>query len=171
VLKTVTTRNTLLLHLLRDHLLNSRDNFGARHRSHATEVEGAFPQKTGTTFDMVPKNPMPLSQWRGALRLGRTENRHRGNAKQVGQVHCPGIVSKQEIATAQFIDQLLECSLADSIHTFVTQRLSDFGTDGYVSSGAEENPLHWESPRNFLRHLCETWPLFGRTVLGAGAEP
>ena len=104
MLKTVTTRNTLLLHLLRNHLLNFRDNFGARHRSHATEVERAFPEKTGTAFDMMPKNPMPLSQWRGALRFARTENRYRGNAKQVGQVHCPGIVSKEEVATAQFID-------------------------------------------------------------------
>ena len=34
MLKTVTTPSPVLLHLLRDHLLNSRDNFGARHRSH-----------------------------------------------------------------------------------------------------------------------------------------
>ena len=73
-----------LLPAPRHHLLNPRNNFGARHRSHATEVERAFHQKTRTAFDMVPKNPVPLTQWRGALRFGRTENRHRGNAKQVG---------------------------------------------------------------------------------------
>ena len=93
-----------LLPAPRHHLLNPCNNFGARHRSHATEIERAFPQKTGTAFDMMPKNPVPLTQWARSLRFGRTENRNRGNAKQIGQVHCPGIVSKQEIATAQFID-------------------------------------------------------------------
>ena len=70
MLKTVTTPGPVLLHSLRDHLLNSRDNFGARHRSHATEIERAFPQKTGTALDMMPKNPMPLSQWRARLSFG-----------------------------------------------------------------------------------------------------
>ena len=62
--------NTLLLHLTRDHLLNARDNFSARHCTHATEVERAFPQKTRTAFDMVPKNPVTRTKWRGALRFG-----------------------------------------------------------------------------------------------------
>ena len=93
-----------LLPALRHHLLNPRNNFGARHRSHATEVERAFPQKTGTAFDMMPKNPVPLTQWARSLRFGRTENRNRRNAKQIGQMHCSGIVGKQEVALAQFID-------------------------------------------------------------------
>ena len=93
-----------LLPAPRHHLLNPRNNFGARHRSHATEIECAFPQKTGTAFDMMPKNPVPLTQWARSLRFGRAENRNRRNAKKISQVHCPGIVSKQEVARAQFVD-------------------------------------------------------------------
>jgi hypothetical protein len=46
--------------------------------------------------------------------------------------------------------------LADPIHAFVTQHLCDFIADGAITSGTEENPLHRESPCNFLRHFCET---------------
>jgi hypothetical protein len=87
-------------HLLPNHLRNPRNNLGARDRNHATEIERAFPQKTGTAFDMVPENAMPVTQWAGTLRFGGTKNRNRRNAKQIRQVHRSGIVSEQEIALA-----------------------------------------------------------------------
>src|SRR6516165_4168611 len=61
------------------HLFNSGDHLSARDRVHATKIERAFPQETGTAFDVMPKNPMPLTQWPRALRFSRTENRNRRN--------------------------------------------------------------------------------------------
>ena len=52
-----------------NHLLNSGNDFRARDRVHAAEIERAFTQKTGTALDMMPKNAMAWAEGAGAQRF------------------------------------------------------------------------------------------------------
>ena len=107
------------------------------------------------------------------MRCGSVEPKieNRGNAKQIGQVHCPGIVSKQESRSRS---SLINCASvvnrSDSriLSPSTSATLSPLGA---ITSGAEENPLNRESPCNLLRHLCEAWPLFCRSVFRARQSP
>ena len=74
----------------------------------------------------MPQNAMALAERTGAQRFGRSENRDRGNPHQGREVHCPGVVSKQQIASAQLIDQLRERRLPDPIHAFLAQFFCNF---------------------------------------------
>src|SRR5678815_1325223 len=41
-----------------EQLFDCRDHFARAHRFHASEINGAFAEKTGTAFDVVAHNPM-----------------------------------------------------------------------------------------------------------------
>src|SRR5207248_5243224 len=106
----------------------------------------------------------------GAQRFGRSENRDCRYSQQGREMHCPGIVSKQQIAIVQLIDQFLERRLPDAIQTLLTQPSCNFEADCGIASSAEENPLHRKSRRDFPRHVRETRPSLRRAILRAGTK-
>src|SRR6266566_7849680 len=64
-------------------------------RLHAAEINWAFAEKTGATFDMMSKDNVAVAERPGQARLSGTKNSDYGHAEQSGQMHCAGIVREQ----------------------------------------------------------------------------
>jgi len=74
----------------------------------------------------MPKNAMAPAEWARAQRFGRSENRDRRHLQQGREMHCSGVVSKQQITDAQLIDQFRERRLSDPIHALLAQFFGNF---------------------------------------------
>ena len=122
--------------------ISRRDDFLNAHGFHAAKVERAFTQKTGAAFDLVPNDPIPLPERASQAWFRRAKYGHDRDAKQRGQMHRPGVVSQQEAALSQLLDQLLEGGLANQVEALITQCRGNLGADRGVPGGAEKHPLH-----------------------------
>lgn len=77
----------------------------------------------------------------GQTRLSGTENGDYRHAQQRCEMHCAGIVGKQQTAFPQFVDKLIKRCLADPIHAAIADRSRDLVPYSRVVLGSEQNPL------------------------------
>ena len=83
-------------------------------------------------------------------------------------MHRPGVVGQQQAAFAQFVNELLDCGLTDTVHAMVAQSCANFLANRGVFLCPEKNPfnvaLHSDRRCGLgkaFRQPSFRWPIFG----------
>jgi hypothetical protein len=108
---------------------------------HATEIDRTFAKKTGTAFDMMPNDHVPIAKGRGLQRLGRTEDGNGWDPEKCGQMHGASVVCEQETAGLKFGHQIIERRFADAINRVFAKGRRDNVAGSGVGSGSKKHPF------------------------------
>ena len=90
---------------------------------------------------MVSQNNMAVAQRPGQERFGRPKNCDYRHAQERGEMHCAGVICKEQTALSQFVDKLIERRLADPVDAMIAYRTRDLFAYRSVIFRAEQDPL------------------------------
>src|SRR5207249_2062666 len=79
-------------------------------------VDRTLAKETRAALDVMSQDNVIIPERPGKTGLSRAKDSHGGDSKQSSQMHRASVVRQQQTALAQFIDELIERSLTDSVH-------------------------------------------------------
>ena len=86
---------------------------------HAAKVDRTLAKETRAALDVMSQDNVIIPERPGKTGLSRAKDSHGGDSKQSSQMHRASVVRQQQTALAQFIDELIERSLTDSVHAAI----------------------------------------------------
>jgi len=139
---------------------------------HAAEVDGAFPEETGTALDVAADDGVTVPEWTGEGGLGRAEDGDDGHAEMGGEVHGAGVVGQEEMALQELVHEFLQSGFADEIPAFLAKASGDDLADRRIPGHAEERPGEFAIFGDGLSGFEETLGgvALGGAVFRAGAK-
>jgi hypothetical protein len=116
-------------------------NFVGTDRLHAAKINWTLAEKTGAAFDVVSQDNVTVAKRPGQTRLSGTKNGDYWYTEQCGEVHCAGIIGKQQTAPSQLADKFIKLCLSDPIHATIADSRCDLVAYSRLVLGTEQNPL------------------------------